>query len=180
MDIDETSALSKAGRVDELGRAFAGSQRHIQTYVNLHPDELNAAIKTAVPELANARIEWVSPLESDRFVEYRDESFIGRIGYPEVVAHLGNFWPSGGPCWDGLAKIYWNDPTSKHGVLLVEAKSYPEEMWAVNGSRAGGAARRQIAATLLNCKQWCEADPEADWMGLYFRGRPPGKPLRAS
>ncbi len=53
-----------ANRVDASGRAYAGSQRHIQTYVNWHPEELNAAIFQAIPEMreGGAAINWVSPL----------------------------------------------------------------------------------------------------------------------
>jgi hypothetical protein len=55
-------------RVDEFGRAYAGSQLQIQTYVNRLQQQLDAAILEALPELAagGASLQWVSPLERDK------------------------------------------------------------------------------------------------------------------
>jgi hypothetical protein len=61
-------------RTDAFGRAYAGSQRQIQTYVNRRRADLDAAILRGLPELAaeGAQFEWVSPLEEERFNEYQD------------------------------------------------------------------------------------------------------------
>jgi hypothetical protein len=61
-------------RTDAFGRAYAGSQRQIQTYVNRRRADLDAAILRGLPELAaeGAQIEWVSPLEEERFKEFQD------------------------------------------------------------------------------------------------------------
>jgi hypothetical protein len=40
----QTRSGTERNRIDPNGRAFAGSQRQIQTYVNSFPDTLNAAI----------------------------------------------------------------------------------------------------------------------------------------
>jgi hypothetical protein len=60
-------------RTDAFGRAYAGSQRQIQTYVNRRRAELDAAILHSLPELAvaGALLEWVSPLEEERFMSTR-------------------------------------------------------------------------------------------------------------
>ena len=101
-------------RTDPAGRAFAGSQRQIQTYVNLHPDALNAAILRAFPELgkASVELEWVSPLEKDGFAEYRDEAFLAALGRSDLAAALAAFWPRGGPQWDALASVRRRDQPS--------------------------------------------------------------------
>src|SRR2546429_687735 len=94
-------------RVDEFGRAFAGSRLQIQTYVNRHPEPLNAAIFEALPDLADgrARLKWVSPLEEERFAEYLDASFLAALGLAELSGMLTEFWPQGGPRWDALARV---------------------------------------------------------------------------
>ncbi|MDT8068502.1 MAG: hypothetical protein ROO76_10100 [Terriglobia bacterium] len=53
--------------------------------------------------------------------------------------------------------------------MLIEAKSYPEEMWNERGSGATGDARNQIAASLAKANRWFGADPKADWMGRYYQ-----------
>ena len=82
-------------RVDAFGRAYAGSQLQIQTYVNRKEQQLNAAILEAFPELANgkASLQWVSPLERDRFVEYQDTSFLTALGISDLAGELAAFWP---------------------------------------------------------------------------------------
>ena len=60
-------------RVAENGRAFAGSQRWIQYYVNYQSKDLNDAIIRSRGFLRGSKLHWVSPLESDGFAEYRDE-----------------------------------------------------------------------------------------------------------
>src|ERR1051325_8954008 len=118
-------------RVDEFGRAYAGSQLQIQTYVNRRRGELDASIFTALPELAStgATLEWVSPIEEDQFREHSDESFLDSVGLLGLAGELADFWPQGGPRWDALARINWPDGRSS-GVLLLEAKSYPKEMYS--------------------------------------------------
>jgi hypothetical protein len=157
-------------RVDEFGRAYAGSQRQIQTIVNQQPAQLNAAIIAAFPSLAHAEnIEWVSPLASSQYAEYRDEEFLGCVGHANLAGLLSTFWPSGGPCWDALARVGWDGPSSRTGVILVEAKRYPGEMYSEGGCRASEPARSQIATSLAETKLWCGAECAADWMGRFYQ-----------
>ena len=51
------------------------------------------------------QIEWLSPLEKDGYVEYSDSAFIDQLGVELEHKPLADFWPNGGPVWDGLAKI---------------------------------------------------------------------------
>lgn len=59
----------KKGRIDELGRAFAGSQLQIQIYVNLRARELSQKIIRGLFSLDSLgpRLRWVSPLEKTSF-----------------------------------------------------------------------------------------------------------------
>jgi hypothetical protein len=84
-----------------LGRAFAGSQRQIQYYVNEHRSVLNQAIRDAFKTSFSLR--WVSPLSSDGYREYWDDAFLKALGLSQHCKELNDFWPSGGPHWDALA-----------------------------------------------------------------------------
>ena len=92
-----------SARTDEAGRAYKGSQLQIQIYVNRRCDELNAQVTQTFPELASAHFHWVSPLEEQRYLEYRDEDFLKVLGLSRLQEELTRFWPRGGPCWDALA-----------------------------------------------------------------------------
>jgi hypothetical protein len=63
--LPSTECEKDRGRVDASGRAYAGSQRQIQTYVNDFPDVLNKTIADSLgsrfPD--SARMRWVSPLK---------------------------------------------------------------------------------------------------------------------
>ena len=67
-------------RIDELGRAYKQSQLQTQLYVNRRQAKLTAAVLGALPTLAvlSPVLEWVSPLEKQRFAEYYDHNFIRR------------------------------------------------------------------------------------------------------
>src|SRR5579862_2304521 len=145
-------------RVDEFGRAFASSQLQIQTYVNRRRVELDDAIRGAFPELQQglATLEWVSPLEEDRFAEYHDSGFLNRLGLLELGGDLANFWPQRGPHWDGLARIRLRDKPG-FGVLLVEAKSYPGEMVG-SGCLATEPSLTRIKDSLERTRQWTGAE----------------------
>ena len=158
-------------RVAENGRAFAGSQRWIQHYVNYEQSDLNDAILQSQDSLRGSRgFQWVSPLESDGFTEYRDEAFLACLGLPHLGGQYSVCWPRNGPCWDALAIVRRN---GEDGVLLVEAKSYPGEFFG-NGCGAGARSRSRIEHALAATKASLGADAQADWLGrLYqFANRP--------
>jgi len=102
------------------------------------------------------------------FTEYRDAAFLEAIGHPELAGALREFWPSRGPHWDALARL---SPASggSPGALLVEAKSYPEEM-AGGGSKAGATSRARIARALSATQEvlGMPVDPER-WMGRFYQ-----------
>jgi hypothetical protein len=92
-------------RHDENGRAYAGSQRQTQTWVNERPDELNIRILDALPGLAaeQSQIIWRSPLEDEKYRESRDNAFLAAVGLTQYSDKRRLFWPAGGPRWDALA-----------------------------------------------------------------------------
>ena len=150
-------------RTDESGRAFAGSQRQVQTFVNERTRELNRAISDALREdlIVPDSIHWMSPLASDKYSEYRDAEFLQRIGLEGHAKRLRAFWPRRGPCWDALAK-------TQYGCILVEAKSHAPEIYG-SGCGASPHTRQQIESAMAATKNWLGVDPNADWMGRLYQ-----------
>lgn len=64
-------------RTDNTGRAYAGSQRQIQTYVNSRQEILDQAIISAIEDFpATGKLVWTSPLEQDQYTEYQDKAIL--------------------------------------------------------------------------------------------------------
>ncbi len=62
----------KRPRRNSQGRAFAGSQLQVQIYVNRRRRELDEKVlgELAKEGMSGVSIDWVSPLEDQRFAEY--------------------------------------------------------------------------------------------------------------
>ena len=98
--------MSKSPRHDETGFAFRGSQRQIQLYVNQQAALLSQSIIVSNATIPlNAKIEWVSPLQKERYREYWDGAFLDALGLGAFRQELADFWPKRGPHWDALAKV---------------------------------------------------------------------------
>jgi len=161
---------TKSTRVDELGRARAGSQLQIQIYVNRRSEELSQEVIHELPDLASlhSHFNWVSPLEKDRFVEYQDTVFLKACGFQYLSAELRAFWPRGGPVWDALASIDFHKDKNNKGILLVEAKSYPAEIYG-SGCKASPTSRKKIEDALNRTKKWCGVSTDIDWTGSLYQ-----------
>ena len=153
-------------RVDDLGRAYAGSQLQLQIWVNRRPGELSRHVVKALPSLAslNPRLHWVSPLECQRFSEYQDLAFLCALGLEDFDGKLKKFWPRGGPVWDALAAVEIGGDPAPRGVVLVEAKSYPAEVYG-SGCQASLRSRKRIEAALRKTKNWLGVPEDLDWTG---------------
>ena len=100
------------------GRAYKGSQLHFQNLVNDSQQRLNKSILNVCPSLQEQILgnpRWVSPLRPD-YEEYRDREFLERLELGEYYSKLRDFWPRGGPVWDGLATIKSRDSF----ILLIK------------------------------------------------------------
>lgn len=145
---------------DAAGRAFAGSQKQIQNYINEQPDTLNKAIEDALG--CTLGLRWVSPLKADRYREYKDGPFLDRLGFGKNGQDLKMFWPRGGPRWDALACVETAD-----GVLLPEAKSYVSEMYISGCGATDPASLRIIDGSLASTKAWLGVPSTIDWRGTF-------------
>ena len=106
-------------------------------------------------------INWRSPLRSDEFAEYRDASFLNRIGCQSLVDQLSAFWPSRGPQWDALGVF-------DNGVLLVEAKAHINEFFSPP-SQASQRSLLRIKTSLQAVAEDLGSNCGEDWHRLYFQ-----------
>lgn len=161
---------TKTTRVDELGQAYAGSQLQIQIYVNRRSEELSQKVIQGLPDLASLhpRLNWVSPLEKDRFIEYQNTAFLKACGLEHLSAELKAFWPRGGPVWDALASVELQKDKTSKGILLVEAKSCPAEIYG-SGCKASPKSRKKIEDALNRTKKWCGVSADNDWTGPLYQ-----------
>ena len=60
--------------------ALRGSQRWLQLAVNRCPNVIDEAIAKAIGLEHGETVQWLSPLESDAFTEYKDHAFLDRLG----------------------------------------------------------------------------------------------------
>jgi len=111
------------GRTDPgSGRACKGSQYWIQTLVR------DARMRQELNGILRDTLEWLSPLEKERYAEYelRDPVLLGKLGLDGAEGLFG-FWPEKQPVWDGIA--VGNDGGNGGRTLyLIEAKAHPGEM----------------------------------------------------
>lgn len=135
-----------------------GSLKWIQRAVNERWDSLEAPLLEA---LGTDAIEWTSPLIGDAYAEYRDDSFLARIGQAGLADDLKAFWPARGPQWDALGV------TSTGDVLLVEAKAHIAEMCSP-GTAAGPASRARIEQALDEVAVRLGARPDRAAWSMHF------------
>jgi len=136
-------------------KATRGSQRWIQFFVNDRPDILNENIG-----LGN--INWLSPLKSDEFAEYRDKAFLDLLGIHLKKRPLSDFWPSRGPQWDALG-------FSEAGeAILVEAKAHIQEIFSPP-SQASPESLKHILKSLNETASALQAQPSLDWSRRFYQ-----------
>jgi hypothetical protein len=142
-------------RVDDTGTANKGSQLQTQLWVNQRSEQLANELAGVFPGLA------------DNYREYQDTAFLKAVGLGDHVDQLvGDFWPRRGPVWDALATAAVD---GQPGVILAEAKSYPDELFS-GGCDATPRSRERIEAALARTQAWLgvEVDP-ARWCGRLYQ-----------
>jgi len=138
------------------------SEYWLRVAVNQATATLNRRVQAAFGWSTEETIKWRSPLVSDGYAEYSDESFLQQLGVTEPRVGLGEFWPAGGPRWDALAR------TSGGRLVLVEAKAHVGEI-VDYGTRAGVASGAQIRAALASAKAAYCAAAGAPWDSPFYQ-----------
>ena len=142
--------------------AVRGSQRWIQLAVNRCPDVIDRAIAKKIGLEHGETIQWLSPLESEAFTEYRDHAFLERLGITPQYRRLEDFWPKRGPVWDGLAR------TSRGRCLLIEAKANIPE-FDTNPTDASEASLDKIRKAFDETRAFLRVRSKTDWSKCFYQ-----------
>ncbi len=138
-----------------------GSLKWIQRLVASRPELCDTQLRAQGAPLGGSTLEWLSPKREDDWAEYRDATFLRHIGHPELINALRDFWPRGGPQWDGLAR------DTSQAIYLFEAKARVGEM--ASSCQASPQSRAQIKTALNEAKVAFGAAPSADWLAGYYQ-----------
>lgn len=150
-------------------KTLKGSQQCLRDWVENRGLELATLIVNSSPGLTAFRpvaFAWKSPLPCEGYHEYRDR-FWTALGLTEAQGELlGDFWPAGGPRWDGLAVLQSAD--GEAGYLLVEAKAHLTETVSSMREDVTHESQEKIRAALNEVKGYMEVPPAFDWTtGAY-------------
>ena len=139
-----------------------GSLKWIQRAINEAWPSLNEPILSRIG--AAGPIQWVSPMRSDDFAEYRDRDFLDVLGLGDLESALAAYWPQRGPQWDALGRL----PSGE--ILLVEAKAHIGEMCTLGTSAKNPASRRLIESRLDElCATLGVRDQRVAWADCFYQ-----------
>jgi hypothetical protein len=130
--------------------------------VNRAPHLLDHALSRHLNLSTTDKIAWVSPLVGDGYAEYRDDTFLAKVGAQARRMPLSEFWPARGPQWDALAR------TSRGEPLLIEAKAHIPELLSPP-CQATGRSLKVIRASLDRVKRALGSRAAADWCTTYYQ-----------
>lgn len=139
-----------------------GSLKDIQVLINNNQNLINALIRKSFKDFDKDEIEWVSPIQSDGFAEYRDDDFIEKIGLNPEIIQLNKFWPKGGPQWDALGK------TKNGRIILIEAKANIPEIVSPS-TKASIKSKQLIEMSLNETKLFLNINNDISWSGIFYQ-----------
>lgn len=153
-------------RVPQLKENPKGSQKWVQEIINLCPGFLNRLIQQKLASLSGREIQWTSPLEQDKFAEYRDAAFLENLHLQIFTQELEKFWPKMGPRWDALGRTL--DQEDRKAFILVEAKANVPELVSFCGAQ-DKTSLNKISESLAETQRWLNCrEPHIDWKcGFY-------------
>jgi hypothetical protein len=138
------------------------SEHWLRVAVNECKHAFNSRLRDLFGWSKHERIDWISPIKSDDYAEYYDQAFLDKLGVKNLRVPLNEFWPRGGPRWDGLAR------TGSDNLILVEAKAYVEE--AVDyRSKAGTDSLVMIERALSKAKAAFNVPDNANWSTPFYQ-----------
>ncbi len=141
-------------------RGERGSLKWLQIAVAEHRHVLEEPIRSTFSDIGP--IEWLSPLATDEFAEYRDAAFLERLGLPEAADALQVFWPRRGPQWDALA-------CSGDVKFLFEAKAHLPEAFSAPSQASNPDSVELIRSSLSQAIEFLSANPIAPWDRAFYQ-----------
>jgi hypothetical protein len=143
---------------------MSGSQKLLQAVVNEQTSAINIKLSDAYDAIDASSIEWVSPLATDSYAEYWDSRFLQKLGIEvNLKVPLSDFWPSGGPHWDALAK------TKSGQVIIVEAKANIEEFVSSPSGAKAEASIDKISQSMDDLRSFLKIRKSADMQGPFYQ-----------
>ena len=144
-------------------KAEKGSQKWLQKLINNKPEILDGFISSSITQTSIKKIEWLSSLESDNYSEYRDKSFLERLGLIDLNSKLKLFWPQRGPQWDALGREIDTDT-----YFLVEAKANVPELFSDCGAK-NPSSIELINNSLLTTNKWLNCESYLDCKKGFYQ-----------
>ncbi len=149
------------GRFPQVKEA-RGSLKWTQLIANKCPELVNESLRGACMLPRNVSISWLSPIDTDRFAEYRDQAFLDLLGVRLEKRPLRTFWPGLGPQWDALAR------SDRGEVFLVESKAHIGELLSP-GTKASSQSKTLIDASLKEAQSFLGVDTDVDWSKVLYQ-----------
>jgi len=141
--------------------ANKGSQKWIQKLVNEKPHLLDSLIMSNQFISEKDDIQWLSPLKSDSYAEYRDETCLELLNVT-LKTPLSDFWPKNGPQWDALGK------SASGKLFLIEAKAHIPEL--ISTLKANNpASTDKIMRSLEQTKKSLGSKNDFDWSKTFYQ-----------
>ncbi len=145
------------------GKSNGGSQKWLQIVINNAPSLLDEKVRSELGLARSRRIEWLSPMKTDGYAEYRDEAFLRHLGVTNLHIPLKEFWPERGPQWDGLGRI---SPSGTY--FLVEAKANIPEL--VSSCQADDSRSQQlIHQSLADTQSYLRCRSLIPWESGFYQ-----------
>ncbi|MGZ8391588.1 MAG: hypothetical protein ACXWWK_01975 [Gemmatimonadales bacterium] len=142
--------------------AASGSQRWLQLAVNVQRPLVEEPLVGSLGSGSHSPLEWLCPLHSGGYREYKDLDVLKALGAPLSVQHsLADFWPRRGPVWDGLARSAGGD------LLLLEAKAHIPEL-ASGRTPAAPESVTKITERLREVRELLAPKSTADWAHTFY------------
>lgn len=160
--------------MSSTNKGKAGSQIDLQLSIAKVQKELNTKILNLCDRWKDGRIIWYSPIEKTSFKEFWDNSFgEGRLS-PKTESFweglkrpndFEDFWPKGGPHWDGIAVV--ETSTGDKTLLLIEAKAHKSELKSDSQAKEDSLKTIKNRLKVIQRKSGLIAD--VDWTKRYYQ-----------
>ncbi|GGD26403.1 hypothetical protein [Flavobacterium orientale] len=141
------------------------SEFWLRKLINEHSNLLNEYLLENKIISKKDIIEWLSPISNDDNAEYYDEEFLEKlkIDKNKLKIPLKEFWPSGGPRWDGIGK------TNTNKYFLIEAKAHIEEAVDYGSGAKAIKSINLIEKSIEEAKNFYSNNQSAYWQKPFYQ-----------
>lgn len=141
------------------------SEMWLRKLINEHPNLLNEFLLANKIISKTEIIDWLSPLSNDDHAEYYDKEFLERLGIDKskIKIPLNEFWPIGGPRWDGLGK------TNTNKYFVIEAKAHIEEAVDYNSGAKAKKSISLIEESIEKARNFYSNNPSSYWQKPFYQ-----------